>query len=140
MLLGARSSSVAPASGPGWSTLPARARAFRLAHIAYGVVGMTTFGYLWWAALTRRRNRRLGCAIGFLSLEGVALVAGRGDCPFGPLQRQLGDPVPMFELVLPPRAAKAAVPTLAWASVAGIVAVALRPPRVDPAPARERTR
>ena len=46
----------------------------------------------------------------------------------GPLQAQIGDPVPFFELVLPPRAAKAAVPILAGASIAGFLAVALRPP------------
>lgn len=36
------------------------------------------------------------------------MVIGGGNCPFGPLQRSLGDPVPMFELVLLPKAAKAA--------------------------------
>ena len=40
----------------------------------------------------------------------------------------MGDQVPFFELVLPPRAAKAAVPILAGASVAGFIAVALRRP------------
>lgn len=46
----------------------------------------------------------------------------------GPLQERLGDQVPFFELVLPPRAAKATVPILAGASVAGFIAVALRRP------------
>jgi hypothetical protein len=45
----------------------------------------------------------------------------------GPFQRRLGDPVPLFELVLPPRAAKAAVPVLAAFAVAGIGAVIIRP-------------
>jgi hypothetical protein len=35
----------------------------------------------------------------------------------------------MFELLLPPRAAKAAVPILAGASLAGLLAVVLRSPR-----------
>jgi hypothetical protein len=43
-----------------------------------------------------------------------------------PVQRRLGDPVPMFELVLPPRAAKKAVPALAAVALAGCV-LALRP-------------
>ena len=64
-----------------------------------------------------------------LSAEGVALVIGRGNCPFGPFQARLGDPVPMFELVLPPRAAKAAVPVLTILSLAGFAAMLLRPPR-----------
>ncbi len=41
-----------------------------------------------------------------------------------------GDPVPFFELVLPPRAAKAAIPVLAGVSVAGVVALVLRRPGV----------
>ncbi len=63
-----------------------------------------------------------------LCAEGIALVVGRGDCPFGPFQRELGDPVPMFELVLPPRAAKAAIPILTAVTLAGFLAVLLRPP------------
>ena len=55
-------------------------------------------------------------------------MVGRGNCPFGPFQARLGDPVPLFELVLPPRAAKAAVPVLTVITLAGMVAVALRPP------------
>ncbi len=61
-------------------------------------------------------------------MEGVGLNIGGGECPMGPFQAQLGDPVPFFELVLPPRAAKAAVPILAGASIAGILAVVIRPP------------
>lgn len=118
-----------PATHPVWSSLPPRARAFRLAHMAYGVVGMASFGYLWWCALARKRTKALGLVVGFLSLEGVALLVGRGDCPFGSFQRTLGDPVPMFELVLPPRAAKAAVPVLATGSIFGLVVALLRPPR-----------
>jgi hypothetical protein len=63
-----------------------------------------------------------------LLAEGVALLVGRGNCPMGRLQSDWGDPVPFFELVLPPRAAKAAVPLLAVVSIAGIAAVVLRSP------------
>ena len=54
-------------------------------------------------------------------------MIGRGNCPLGPLQRRLGDSVPLFELVLPPRAAKATVPMLAGISVAGLALLAFRP-------------
>lgn len=46
----------------------------------------------------------------------------------GPRQAEWGDPVPFFELVLPPRAAKAAVPVLAGASIAGMLALIIRRP------------
>jgi hypothetical protein len=69
-------------------------------------------------------------AIVFLVAEGAALVVGRGNCPVGPLQERWGDPVPFFELLLPPRAAKAAIPILAIVSVAAILAVVIRRPGV----------
>ena len=111
-----------------WSELPSGAKAFRIAHVVWSVLSLASLGYIWACALTRRRNRRLGASIAFLSLEGVALIVGDGDCPFGPLQTRLGDPMPLFELVLPPRAAKAAVPVLAGVTLTGLAAVVVRRP------------
>lgn len=106
-----------------WTTLGRRARAFRIAHTAWSAVGLASLGYVWTCAATGRRDRRLGASIAFLGIDGVALIVGRGDCPFGPVQAQWGDPVPLFELVLPPRATKAAVPLLAAVTVGGVLAV-----------------
>ena len=100
--------------------LPPAAKAFRVAHAAFAVAQLTALGYVWFSALTGRRDRKLAGAVGFLALEGAALVVGRGNCPMGPFQTRLGDPVPLFELVLPPRAAKAAVPVLAGITFAGL--------------------
>ena len=112
-----------------WQSLPRGAKLFRLAHAGFGAANMAGLGYVWWCAVTRRRDRWLAAAVGLLGAEGVALLIGRGNCPFGPFQRSLGDPVPMFELVLPPRAAKAAVPILTVVTLAGFAAVLARPPR-----------
>ena len=70
----------------------------------------------------------MGCCVRqcSLSVEGAALVVGRGNCPLGPLQGRLGDPIPLFELMLPPRAAKAAIPVLAVVAVAGLIALSAR--------------
>jgi hypothetical protein len=116
----------ADAAAGAWGTLGWQARAFRVAHIVFGVLNMAALAYVWASAVKRRRDRWLRYAVGLLSAEGVALIVGRGNCPFGPFQRSLGDPVPMFELALPPRAAKAAIPVLAVISVAGFGALALR--------------
>ncbi len=102
------------------------ATAFRAAHAAIGVVDLVALGYIWVCGLTGRRGRLLTASVAALAVEGAALVVGRGDCPLGPLQAKLGDPVPLFELVVPPRAAKAAVPVLAGVSVAGIAVVVVR--------------
>lgn len=112
-------------SNVAWSKLPWRARVFRLAHAAWSVVGLSTLAHIWFCAVTGRRDRFLPASVGFLAIEGMALGVGRGDCPLGPFQRELGDPVPFFELVLPPRAAKAAIPILAGLSVVGIATIAV---------------
>jgi hypothetical protein len=111
-----------------WAHLGRRARAFRVAHAAFSIVQLAALGYVWFCAATRRRDRVLTSSAAALLVEGAALVIGRGDCPFGPLQARLGDPVPLFELVLPRRAAKAAIPALFLVAVGGLVATLLRPP------------
>jgi hypothetical protein len=112
-----------------WAELPPGAKAFRVAHAVFGLVNMAGLCYVWLSAVRRTRDRRLAVFAAVLLGEGAALVAGRGNCPFGPFQRSLGDPVPLFELVLPPRAAKAAIPVLTFTTLAGFGAVLLRPPK-----------
>ncbi len=111
-----------------WSDLGRRARAFRVAHAAFSILQLAALAYVWFCAATRRRDRVLGVSAAALLFEGAALAIGRGDCPFGPLQARLGDPVPLFELILPKRAAKAAIPALFTIAVTGLAGVLLRPP------------
>ena len=104
------------------------ALALRAGHTAIAVVELSCLGYVWACVATGRRDRLLYAAMSALAVEGAGLVIGRGDCPLGPLQDRLGDPVPLFELVLPPVWARRAVPILAGISLLGI-ALALRPGR-----------
>ena len=108
-----------------WSDLSPRARAWRIGHASWSVAQLTCLAYIWSAVVTGRRNRRVWASVAFLVTEGAALVVGRGSCPMGSLQEAWGDPVPFFELVLPPRAAKAAVPVLAVVSLSAIAALGL---------------
>lgn len=94
----------------------------------WSVAQLAGLGYVWACALTRRRDPVLRACVGALVVEGGALVIGRGDCPMGSLQARWGDPVPFFELVLPPSAAKAAVPILAAISLAALFGLVVRPP------------
>ncbi len=71
-----------------------------------------------------------------LTGEGVLVIADNGDCPLGPMQDHVGDPTPLFELVLSPSAARRAVPVLGGITLAGVAAVALRPPINVSAPAQ----
>jgi len=114
-------------AGPG--RLSAGALAFRAAHTAIAAVFLLAIAYVWWCALSGRRDRLLQIAVAALVGEGAVVVANHGDCPLGGLQDRLGDPVPLFELVLSPDAAKRAVPALGAFSAAGIALLAARSPR-----------
>jgi hypothetical protein len=90
------------------------------------VVGLSSLVSVWFCALTGRRDRVLGAALATLSVQGVALLIGRGNCPLGPLQKRLGDPRPLFELALPPRVAKKAIPVFFAVALGGVPILALR--------------
>ena len=107
--------------------LPPAALAFRVAHAGIAVAFLVAIAYVWWCALTGRRDRPLRIAVAALAGEGALVLANRGDCPLGGLQDRLGDPIPLFELVLSPRAAKLAVPVLGAIAGAGIVLVIREP-------------
>src|SRR5687768_876031 len=106
--------------------LSRRALVWRAVHATWSVAQLVALGYIWACAVTRRRDAKLWASVAFILVEGGALIVGRGDCPMGGRQEEWGDPVPFFELVLPPRAAKAAVPLLGLVSVGALAALALR--------------
>lgn len=83
--------------------------------------------YVWWCALTGRRDGWLRAAVAALVTEGVLVTANRRDCPLGGLHDRLGDPVPLFELVLSLSTARRAVPVLGAVTAAGIRLLVPRP-------------
>ena len=110
--------------------------AFRTAHAGIAAGFLAAVAHVWVCALTGRRDPWLRVAVAALTLEGVVVTANGGDCPLGPLQDRLDDPVPLFELVLSPRAAKRAVPVLGVVAATGIALLARRStqPRRRPSP------
>jgi len=111
-----------------WQTLPPRARAWRAVHAVWSVAQLGSLTYIVACVVQGRRDRTLWACVAFVLAEGIALIYGRGDCPVGERQAEWGDPVPFFELVLPPRAAKAAIPILAAVSLAAIAGLLVRRP------------
>jgi hypothetical protein len=103
--------------------------AWRAAHALIAAGFLAAIGQVWWSALTRRRGPLLRPALAALAAEGAVVACNHGDCPLGPLGDRIGDPVPLFELVLPPRAARFAVPALGGVTLAGVYLLAKRPPR-----------
>jgi hypothetical protein len=106
--------------------LTSAALAFRVAHAAVAAAFLSAIGYVWWCVLTGRRDRLLRVAVVALAGEGAFVAANHGDCPLGPLQERLGDPVPLFELVLSRPAARRAVPALGLVAATGLVLLARR--------------
>ncbi len=100
--------------------------AWRTAHGLIGAGMSTAIGYVWWCAVRGRRGKLLPLAVTALVVEGVVVAANHGDCPLGPIGARVGDPVPLFELVLPPRAARLAVPVLGAVTLAGFALLAAR--------------
>ena len=109
--------------------LPPAALAFRVFHAVIAIAFLGAIAEIWWCALTRRRNPRVRFAVGALAAEGAVVALNHGDCPLGPLQDRLGDPVPLFELVLGPTAAKRAVPGLGLVATTGMALLVARRPR-----------
>jgi hypothetical protein len=108
--------------------MPARelsvlALAFRVIHTLIAAGFLAAISHVWWCALTGRRDAGLRLAVAALVTEGACVAANGGDCPLGPLQQRAGDPIPLFELVLPPEAARRAVPLLGAVAAGGIVAL-----------------
>jgi len=73
-----------------------------------------------------RPGRWLRPAIVALAGEALLVTANRGDCPLGWLGERIGDEVPLFELVLPPRGARIAVPALGVVAAGGVVVLRVR--------------
>ncbi|MHB8233165.1 MAG: hypothetical protein ACYDHT_00780 [Solirubrobacteraceae bacterium] len=96
------------------------ALAFRLLHATIAGYFLFAIGYVWLCALTGRRGPVLRLAVAALLGEGIVVSANGGDCPLGCIQARVGDPMPLFELVLSPTAARRAVPTLGLVAALGI--------------------
>ncbi|MFN8162340.1 MAG: hypothetical protein U0R26_00600 [Solirubrobacterales bacterium] len=109
--------------------LPPAIIAWRSAHAAIALAFLGSIGYVWWCALTGRRGRLLRPAVAALVAEAGLVAANRGDCPLGNIGERIGDPVPLFRLVLPPTAARRAVPVLGLVTAAGLLLLAAREPR-----------
>ena len=112
-----------PASTP---RLTPAALAFRVAHGAVAAGFLLAIAYVWWCAVSGQRGPWLRVAVAALTTEGTFVAAHGGDCPLGGLQGRMGDPIPLFELVLSPRAARRAVPVLGGIAAVGIALVVAR--------------
>ena len=97
---------------------------WRAAHGSIALALLAAIAHVWRCALTGRRDRGLTLAVVALTAEGTVVGLNGGDCPLGPIGERVGDEVPLFELVLPPPAAKLAVPVLGIVAAIPIAIIA----------------
>lgn len=105
------------------------ARIVLAARIVHGLISLAflaCIAVLYVDAWRGSVNQVTLAALVALWVEGVLVLISGGSCPLEPLFRKLGDDTPLFELVLPPRAAQLAVPALGVVSTLGAVLVGVR--------------
>ncbi len=98
----------------------------RLIHsliVLYLVAGII---FIYYSALTLQLSILLGIAIISLFIEGTLVILNHGHCPLAFIQRRFGDNVPFFDLILPPKYAKLAVPFFALLTLIGVILLGLR--------------
>ena len=100
--------------------------ASRVAHGLVSLLFLCCIAAIYLGAWRGKADAVTLAAIGVLCVEGALVLLSGGSCPLGPMLRRLGDETPLFELFLPPRAAKLAVPILTAVSVLGAVLLAAR--------------
>jgi hypothetical protein len=98
----------------------------RAAHSLISLVFLSCIAVIYLGAWRGEVETVTLAALAALCVEGALVLLSGGNCPLGPILRRLGDETPFFELLLPPRAAKLAVPTLAAVSVLGALLLAAR--------------
>jgi hypothetical protein len=100
--------------------------ATRIVHGLISLLFLSCMAAVYFGAWRGKADTVTLAALAALCVEGALVLLSGGDCPLGPILRKLGDEKPFFELVLPGRAAKLAIPILAAVTVLGAVLLAAR--------------
>ena len=99
----------------------------RILHGLFALFFIACIFYIYYSAFTRQFNIFSGLAIVFLIIEGfLVFIINNGHCPLAPLQWKLGDQTPFFNLFLPKRAARLAVPFFTAITFLGIIILTYR--------------
>jgi hypothetical protein len=98
----------------------------RVAHGLISLLFLSCIAALYLGAWRGKADAVTIAGLAALCVEAALVISSGGNCPLGRAFRKLGDETPFFELFLPPRAAKLAIPVLAAVSVLGAVLLAAR--------------
>jgi len=101
----------------------------RLIHGLLSAFFLSCIGFVYYAAIADAHSRLAIVAALILLGEGAVVALNGGDCPLGTVHRRYGDEKAFFELFLPPRAAKLAIPILGGIAGLGIALLAAQSAR-----------
>lgn len=108
---------------------PRSSRMILLVRTVHGVISaffLTCIGVLFYAGVSGEQLVLGFAAAGALAVEGAIVGMNGGDCPLGQVHHRYGDERAFFELFLPSRLAKLAVPALGLVAATGTVRLVLR--------------
>lgn len=100
----------------------------RIVHGLFALYFLGCLAYLWYVAITKQVDDGL-FVISVLSLavEGFVVFAlNKGNCPLVHIQRRINDNIPFFELFMPRKLAKTAIPVAAGLTLIAVVIILLR--------------
>ena len=98
----------------------------RSIHTAFTLFFLTCIGTVYYAGIFDRPSVWAYIAAAALVIEGVVVGLNHGDCPLGFIHHKVGDEKTFFELLLPRKAAKQAVPVLGAIAGVGIALLLVR--------------
>lgn len=98
----------------------------RTVHGLLSAFFLACVAYVYYAAIADIESPLVYAAGAALVIEGAIVLFNGGNCPLGAVHRRYGDDKAFFELLLPPRTAKLAVPVLGAVTVIGIILAILR--------------
>ena len=99
----------------------------RVIHGLFAVYFILCLIYLYYAAIFSKVDMLLLLSVASLCIEGLSVfVLNKGDCPLIHIQRRIGDNIPFFQLFLPARLAKQAVPFFAKITWIGVALLVIR--------------
>ena len=99
----------------------------RILHGAFALYFISCIVVIYITVFTLQLNILFYISILSLVIEGILVfVLNGGDCPLIHIQKKFDDPVPFFNLFLPDKLAKKAVPFFSWITFLGIALLVMR--------------
>ncbi len=95
----------------------------RTLHGVITFVFLSCIFYIYYSGITNKVGFLTYIAIGLIILEGAVVSLNGGNCPLGAVHHKYGDDKAFFELFLPIKVAKKAVPFLGIVAAIGVLFV-----------------